>query len=169
MALQARSMPRMLLARSLPVLVLLLLVVFLRVPMVPVWQGALVPDAALIYVFYFVLHRPSRAPLWLVFLVGLVIDLVDGTPLGLSAVIYFRSANLILSQRIFFRHRSFAVTWIGFAVIALMAKALEWAALMLVMRQVLAPQPLITEMFATVLAYPILAWIFARVDRGWLR
>ena len=59
------------------------------------------------------LLRPSLA-----FGLGLLQDLLSGTPLGMTPMIYVLVYWVVLTQRRFFLGTSFAMLWFGFALIA---------------------------------------------------
>ena len=141
-----------------------LLILVLRIPFVSGGAGAFIPDVALILVYYYTLHRPSVVPHWMIFLLGIFVDLMDGAPVGSSSMVLLLSATLLHNQRRFFMNRQFTVTWVGFAVVCIGAKALSWAILSLAYWQVLLPMPILLQMLASILSFPIFGWILGRFE-----
>ncbi len=107
---------------ALTVVLLLLCTLPLRVPAFNV----LIPSLPLIAVFYWVLYRPDLMPAGAAFAIGLVEDGLSGTPIGVSAMVLTCVHAGVTVQRRFFAGKSFAIVWLGFAVVATLAFFLAW-------------------------------------------
>ena len=128
------------------------------------------PSFALMAVFHWTIYRPDLLPQSAVFVLGLLLDLLSGTPyLGVSALTLLLARSAVLVERRYFVGRTFAVLWLGFLVLAAGAYALGWAGVSLLRGEVLGTPPFIFEAALTVACYPVGAYVFARLQRTFVR
>ena len=99
-----------------PTLLIIILVVVSQIPLQIPNAGPVFPDIVLIAVYYWAVHRPDLMPFWVVFLIGLLQDLLGGDALGVSSMIYLAVFWTVAAQQRFFMSRSFGVIWAGFAL-----------------------------------------------------
>ena len=86
---------------------------------VPIQQyGAVASAAALMSIYYWTVYRDNLMPAVAVFTIGLLQDILGGTPLGLSALVLLLGYALIRSQQRFLQGKSFIVHWAGVVVFA---------------------------------------------------
>ena len=79
-----------LLGRSfVPFLVTLMLAILMALPLRLPALSTIMPAFTLIAVYYWAVHKPHLMPLWAVFLIGLVQDLLSGEPLGVAIIVLF--------------------------------------------------------------------------------
>lgn len=140
-------------AASLPGLVLAVFVLLLVVP-APV-PTALIPDFVLILVFLSATYRINVFPIWLAFLLGLLADVLGGTPPGLQAAIFigvhaFARAGHGQSGPLLF-------LWAAFGLLVVAATLFRWAMMSGYYQVWLDPLPLITNMALTTAAFPLAA------------
>src|SRR5579863_9753559 len=77
--------------------------------------AVVMPAFALMAVFHWTVYRPDLLPLSAVFVTGLLLDLLNGTPyVGLSALVFLLGRTAVIGQRKFFVNRAFTVVWVGF-------------------------------------------------------
>ncbi len=152
-----------------PFVATLLLIMLALVPLRLPNAAPVVPWFGLIAVFYWTVYRADLMPPIAVFGVGLFHDFVAATHVGVGALLLLMVHLAVLPQRRFFMSRSFAVTWIGFAVIAAGAMLLLWLLNMLLEGMLLSPAPAAFQFLTTVAAYPPTAWLFTRLQRWLLR
>lgn len=151
---------------------LLLTLLFVMLAMMPFGVPALAPVLpwlALIAVYYWSVHRPDLMPAVAVFAVGLFHDLLAGSALGVGMLVLLLVHAVVMNQRRFFRSQSFLVIWFGFAVVGAGAMALVWLFNAVLAGQLIEASPAAFQYLTTVAAYPLLAWVFARVQRDVLR
>jgi rod shape-determining protein MreD len=96
-------------------------------------------------------------------------DLLTGAPLGLGSAVLLTVWLAVSAQRRFFAHATFAMLWAGFALIAGLAIAVEWAFGSLLQMRLVDPAATVLRFAATVAAYPLLAWAFGRAQQGVLK
>ncbi len=159
-----------LLARRLtPFLITITLVIVAQVPMHLPAAISIAPALALIAVYFWGLHQPDLIPAPVVFLIGLLQDILTGVPFGLNALILLVVYGIVVSQRRFFFGKSFAVLWWGFATLSLVIGALQWIAMSILMGQFLSIGPLLVEYLATAALYPLVAYILVLTHRNILQ
>ncbi|MGH7014137.1 MAG: rod shape-determining protein MreD [Stellaceae bacterium] len=129
--------------------------------------GSIAPGFALMAVFHWTVYRPDLLPLGVVFVAGLLLDLLNGTPyVGLSALALLLVRTGVLSQRRVFSHRPFSVLWLGFFGAAAGAFALEWAFVSLMQFQFMAPRPFVFQTLITAACFPIGSYVLALAHRA---
>ena len=127
------------------------------------------PVPALIAVHYWTVHRPELLPPAAVFSLGLFQDLLGGAPLGLHALVLLVVQGLVFSQRRYLARRPFIVNWWAFMIVAAGAGAFAWVVASLYAGSAIWAKPLVAQYLLNMCTYPILAWIFARVEALLLR
>jgi rod shape-determining protein MreD len=129
-------------------------------------QAQLLPAITLASVFFWSLFRPAAFPPPFVFLLGVLADLMEEMPLGVSVLILLLTQMLVLRSRRALRQQSFLFVWMIFGAVALVATALQWA-LCSVLDWTFFPPA--TGIFAFLLAaglYPLISIAFVHAHRG---
>jgi len=153
-------------ARSVsPFFVTLLLVLLGLVPLRIADLSPIVPALALIGVFFWSVHRPYLMPIWAVFLIGLLQDLLIGSVIGPGIIGLLIAHALVVWQHRFFLAASFAVIWCAFMLVAAAALAATWLLNCIAMLSYVDPAPLFFQYLVTMAFYPCLAWAFLRGQR----
>ena len=116
------------------------------------------PALPMMAIFHWSVYRPDLVPIHAVFTVGLLHDILAGTPLGVSALVYTVVYRGGVGQRRFLHGKSFLVVWLGFAVVALAAQAATWVAVSVMSMSPLIANGLIHQYFVTIGVFPSLAW-----------
>lgn len=127
------------------------------------------PNFGLIAIFLWTLSRPDLLPSSIVFLIGLLQDLLWGGPFGLWAFVFLAGYGLTLSQRTFLIGREFGFTWVGFGLVVVICSFFAWVVTMLFHGQWLAPYPAIVQGVLSAALYPLFArvtpWFVIRIAR----
>jgi rod shape-determining protein MreD len=123
------------------------------------------PFFTLMAVYFWTLHRPELLPFPTVFAAGLLLDLLEGAPLGISSLILLLTHGLVLSQREHLVMRRFTVVWVGFLVVAAAALALTWGVVSLFYGILLDVRAFLFQGLLTVAVYPVVSYLLARVQR----
>ncbi len=123
------------------------------------------PAFALMAVYYWTLHRPDLLPFAAVFLIGLLADLLEGAPLGVSPLILLLAYGLVLSQREYLLMRGFTVIWVGFLVVASAAATLQWGVVSLFYGILVDVRAFLFQGVLTVAVYPVVSYLLTRVQR----
>lgn len=152
-----------------PAAVTVMLVLLGMVPLYIPGYERVVPALALMSVYYWAIHRPDLVRPSAAFAIGLLQDLLSGTPLGMTALVLVLCHWVVMSQRAFFLANSFALLWTGFAFIVLGAAFVEWLAYSILSLRLV---PFLAPLFQAVLTlalFPVFAWLFIRVHRAFLK
>ena len=158
------------LARNLvPFALCAVLVVFSSLPFHIPGYGQVAANFTLMSVFYWAVFRPRLMPLAAVFAIGVLQDIVVGTPLGTNALVLVLVHTLVTQQGRVFRGKSFFVLWWGFGMVALGAGALGWAVITALSLAAIDPTPGFFQFSLTAALFPFPAWLFARTDQAVMR
>jgi rod shape-determining protein MreD len=122
------------------------------------------PDFGYLALIAWRLLRSEPFPAWWAAPLGLVNDLVTGSPIGFSVTIWTASMLVldVLDRRIIFR--DYWVEWGLAAVLLLITESAEWriaAAMGADVPYVRIAPPVLIAVFC----FPITAWLVARIDR----
>lgn len=123
-----------------------------NIPLAPVF-----PLAA---IFFFVLTRPGQMTPVSVFLIGLLQDLLTGSPAGLWALVYLAAYGTTVALRVLFVGRSASAAWPGFLIVAGVSGLAVWLLAMMFYSQYVPVIPIAGQMALTAGLYPAMAWVF---------
>lgn len=157
-------------SRHLVPLTLTLLLVILAV--IPTHAPGLVrigPMLSLISVYYWTVHRPDLMGYGTAFTVGLLEDMLSGTPLGPGALSLLLTQAIVVSQYRFFNAKPFVATWWAFGLVAAGAAAVKWLMVSAVVGVLAEPEAPFYAYLMTVAFYPVVAWALARAQIVFLR
>ncbi len=147
---------------------------FVLVSVVPVQIpgfAAVTPSFALMAVFHWTIYRPDLLPLTAVFVLGLLLDLLNGTPyLGVAALTLILARTAVLNGRRYFVNRDLrrAVARLpGGRRGRLCLRAGRSSACSTA--SVLGTSPFIFEAALTVACYPVGSYILVRLHRAFVR
>jgi len=143
-----------------------LLFVFLGVVVWPLpYLGAVAPPLGLIALYYWAIHRPDLLRPGMVFVIGLLNDVINMLPLGLSALLFVAAHQLVLRQRRFFAGHSFFMMWFGFILMIVIVMMSEWVLLCLARWQFLPFMPVLAQCLLAILFFPLPCWLLIRLQR----
>ncbi len=129
-------------------------------------QAELQQAVALACVFFWSLFRPASMSPPVVFLLGLLVDLLGYAPPGVAVLVLLVAHGLALRWRRYLVRQGFLLVWLVYITVAAGAATLSWALVSLLTFRLL---PLTPALFQTVLSaatYPLLAAIFIRAHRN---
>jgi rod shape-determining protein MreD len=152
-----------------PFAVTVALMLFGMVPLRLPSYAAVAPMLPLMALYYWVIHRPDLLRPSVAFGLGLLQDLLSGTPLGMTPLIYVLVYWVVLTQRRFFLGTSFTMLWFGFALIALGASVVGWLAWSILNLRLLSPDPALMQAVMTIAVFPVFGWLFIRIHRAFLQ
>jgi rod shape-determining protein MreD len=145
------------------------LVILSVIPLQVPGFARVVPFLALIAVHHWTIYRPDLMPSYAVFLIGILQDLLSGTPLGVHAVVFLLVYGVVLWQRRFFVGKAFVITWLGFSIVSAVAALLTWALISAYYVSLVDPRALVYQYSLTLGFFPILAWVFLRWQQAFLK
>lgn len=152
-----------------PVALTLLFIMASMVPLRMPGLSPVVPSLGLISVYFWVVHQPDLMPGWVVFLIGLTVDLLTGGPLGVNVFVLLMLYAALATQHRVFTNGSFMLMWLIFLPVAAGVFLLTWIFSCLIAGTFIGPEPVVFQYLTTVAFYPCLAWVFAQAQRAFLR
>ncbi len=150
---------------AITMLLVLLGAIWLPVPQI----SAIAPSFALMAIFYWTIHRADLMPAAGVFALGLLQDILEGTPLGLSALVLLLGYALVRSQRRFLKDKSFVVHWAGFVVFALAVGLGKWIMMMMLNGLFIDLWPIVFRLIMEIALYPCMAWLLLKAQHAFLQ
>ncbi|MFY7960701.1 MAG: rod shape-determining protein MreD [Elsteraceae bacterium] len=111
------------------------------------------------------IYRPDLLPPPAIFAIGVLEDLASGATLGGSALVLLGAYALVLNQRRLFLGKPFALTWVGFIMVAALAAFVSWATTSLLALKFLRASEPFLRFAATSTMFPLLVWFFIRTHR----
>lgn len=157
------------LRQAAPSLATFLLVLLSVTPLPIPSYGAVAPVLPMIAIYYWAAHRPDLLPFGVVFVAGLLLDILAGGPLGLHSFVFLICQFLVVTQRRLLVGQPFLFLWCGFVVVHLLATFLEWMAFGIYANDIQPiGSPLISALI-TMALFPMIAWLLLQMQRGLLR
>ena len=129
-------------------------------------QPALLPGAALASVFFWSVFRPASMPAPMVFLLGLLLDLLTLSPPGIAILTLLIVHAVGLGGRHRLARQGFVLVWLVFVLVAAGAIALDWALSCAFTLRLLPPQPAVLALALAAGLYPLLSALFTWAHRG---
>jgi rod shape-determining protein MreD len=130
------------------------------------YLGPVMPPLAFVALYYWSTHRPDLFPPGAAFALGIVNDIINDFPLGVSAFLFTLAHQVIWRQRRFFSGHSFFMLWSGFALAATVMMIAEWILLSLVRWQAMPPFPVLVQTVMAVVLFPLPCWAMIRLQRS---
>jgi rod shape-determining protein MreD len=125
-------------------------------------QAQLQSALALGCVFFWSLFRPASLPPALVFLLGILSDLLGYAPIGIGVLTLLITHGLAMLWRRVLTRQGFMSVWLAFVAVAAGAAALQWALTALLTFRQLPPGPALFQAALAAGLYPLLAVLLAR-------
>jgi len=122
------------------------------------------PLIPVLCVYYWAVHRPDMMGYFGGFTLGLLDDILMGTPLGVGSLVLLSVQWVIVTQYRFFVGKPFMVTWWVLALVALGALLMKTLAIAVLTGHLASPLALLATYALTMLLYPILAWVFGHTQ-----
>lgn len=126
----------------------------------------IMPTWPLIAIFLWSGLRPQFMPPIAVFAIGLTQDLLTGAPMGVWALSYLVSIAVFRFRGEDGMPRDLPPIFLRFAGTLLLAHAIAFAAGSFALEQMADIRPLLTEIVATILMFPLLAYLVLRRRRS---
>ncbi len=146
--------------RSFPASIAVILLLIASAPLGLPGQAELQATMALSCVFFWSLFRPDSMPPPVVFLLGLLTDLLGYAPPGVGVLTLLLVHGLALHWRRVLVRLGFLLVWFTFMGVASAAAALEWALTSLLTFRLLPPGPALFQCALGAGIYPLLAVVF---------
>lgn len=128
-------------------------------------QAQLQPAIALACVFFWSLFRPASMSPPIVFMLGLLSDLLELTPPGISVLVLLTVHGLAVRLREI-AGQGFLLVWLAFVAVAALAAAVGWALNSVLMFRLLPVPAALFQFGLSAGLYPALAALFTIAHRG---
>ncbi len=149
--------------RFVPFGVTLLLMLFAMTPTYIPGLSHITPMYALMAVYFWSIYRPDLLGYGATFGIGVLEDLLAGTPLGSGALILLLCQRVVFHQQKFFNNKPFGIIWLAFAVVATGAGLLRWICVGLAAASGFTPiGQMLTATLMTIGLYPVIGWLLAK-------
>jgi len=142
---------------SFPTCMTVLLMLLIEAPVGVSGQQALLPATAICGVWFWSLMQPDCLPPPVVFLIGLLLDLLGYLPPGVGVLTLLCVHGVALTLRRMLAQRGFVWIWCVFALVAAGASLLIWLLVMLLTLRLFSPSPALFGASLTIAIYPLLA------------
>ena len=142
-----------------------LLMLLAGVPLGIVGQAALLPALSFASVYFWSLLRPAAMSQPLVFLVGLLFDLLGYLPLGVGPLTLLIVYGLVQRWRTWLMAQGVGAGWVVFILFASGAAAVSWILASMLSFRLLPPAPALLGPLLAAALYPVLAMLFLRAHR----
>lgn len=129
-------------------------------------QAVLLPTMSLICVWFWSLHRPAAMPPPVVFLLGVLLDLLAYSPLGAGVLTLLTTHGIAVRAREFLMQQGLVAGWIAFCLVETGAAALGWALVALLTFRLISIGPALFQAVLGAALYPVLAILMARAHRS---
>lgn len=140
----------------LPLVVIIFLTLVQIVPFTAGNFGEIRPNFLLMVAFYLAILRPHALSPLVLFLLGIFVDFMTGTIVGLTPCLLVATSMVTASQRRLFLSRSFAVIWWGFLVILGFSGLVQFLAFSLYAGAFVPLWPLIAQGLVSALCFPFI-------------
>jgi rod shape-determining protein MreD len=129
------------------------------------FSAMLKPDFVLAAVFYWAVFRPTLMPPAATFALGLLMDLLSGTPAGFYALTYVAVHWIIRDQRRFLMGQPYMTMWTGYAIVCVATGIMQWllfAAIQFTIPDIL---PLLFKTAMGIVTFPVLVLLLLASHR----
>ncbi len=123
------------------------------------------PMYALAAIYFWTIYRPDLVGYGTAFGIGVLEDLLTGTPLGCTALVMLVCQQVVLHQQKFFNAKPFGIFWTAFATLALGAGLLRWLCVGMFATSGFTPiGDVLISAAMTAAFYPLIAWVLAQTQ-----
>lgn len=123
------------------------------------------PHMAILLCCFWSMHYPHAWPLWFVFILGLLQDVLSGTALGAQALLLMFACTMLVRQARRMNRQNFRMVWTEVMVVSAIYMSVLWLVMSWVAREWLPLWPVVKEVFFTALFYPLVHIILTPILR----
>lgn len=125
------------------------------------------PPLALLAIFFWGVYRPELLPPLAVAILGLMLDVLTGAPLGQYMLIFLLVQASLISQRQLFLAHNFFILWWGFAITAALAGLVSWIIGSISLKTMMPLEDIAVQAAIGIALFPVIAALSHRLLR-WL-
>jgi rod shape-determining protein MreD len=152
-------------ASLLPVATMVLATILSLQPINLRGYAALTPAFAAMVAYHWTIYRPDLLPPAVLFIIGMVQDLLCGSAPGVTALLLLLARSLVLKFRHHFLHRPFVFVWAGFTLLTGGVTLFQWTVYSLLAAELLDIQATVFRALLTVSIFPIASFLLGRSQR----
>lgn len=153
-------------ARFLPVATTLLAAVISVLPLQIPGYPALTPVFTLMAAYHWTIYRPDLLPPLALFAIGLIEDLLAGSPIGVNALLLLLTRVAVLGYRRFFVNRNFPFVWTGFTLLTALAMLGLWGVHCVLDLSLLDFRMAVIRAALTIAMFPVASFMLGRAQRA---
>ena len=120
-------------------------------------ESALLPTVTVTCIWFWSLYRPGAMSPPIVFLIGLLLDLLGYLPPGVGALTMLATYGVAQRLRRFLSRRGFATIWLIFTTLACCVAVFNWALVSLLTLSLEPTSPVLFEAVLAAAMYPVVA------------
>lgn len=139
-----------------PFMTVLFLIIIMVLPYNIPLLSDIMPFLTLIGVYYWSVFKPELLPIGVVFILGLLQDVLLGSPLGLMPLLLIVVQQFIHVQGRQFLERDFLFNWFVFVMIVIGFGFLNWGIASLYIKTFLEYWSVLGQIFLTIAFYPVI-------------
>jgi rod shape-determining protein MreD len=128
--------------------------------------AALAPAFTLMATYHWTIYRPDLLPAPLLFLIGVIQDLLSGGLLGVTAVTLLLARAIVVPHRHYFVDRPFPFIWAGFTLLTGGAMLFSWTLHSLLAAELLELRGPVLRAVLTISVFPIASFLLTRSQRA---
>lgn len=144
---------------TVPFLTILMLIILMVLPYNIALISDIMPFLTLIAVYYWSVFKPEFLPIWVVFVLGALQDILMGSPLGLMPLLLIIVQQFIFFQGRQFLERDFIFNWVVFVMLVFGFGIASWAITSLYFRALLDYWDVLGQILMTIAFYPVITWL----------
>ena len=129
-------------------------------------QAELQASVAVASVFFWSLFRPAAMLPLIVFLIGLLEDLLGYAPPGVGVLSLLLVHGIAMRWRRLLTRQSFLLVWLAFAGVGAGAAVLQWAMMAVLTWRLLPPGPVLFQALVAAGLYPGLVTLLTRAHQS---
>lgn len=142
-----------------PFMTVLLLIIIMILPYNIAMIGDIMPYLTLTGVYYWSVFRARRLPIWTVFILGILQDILLGSPLGMMSLLLIVVQQVIFIQGRHFLERDFVFNWFVFVMLTFGFGIASWAIASLYISEILDYLSVLGQVLMTIAFYPVITWL----------
>jgi len=153
-------------ARMLPAATTLLAALISVLPVRIPGYAALTPVFTLMAVYHWTIYRPDLLPPLALFAIGLIEDLLAGSPVGINALMLLVTRSAVLGNRRYFVNRQFPFVWSGFTLLTVLVMSALWVLHCILNLSLLDFRNTVIRAALTIAIFPVASFLLGRAQRA---
>lgn len=113
------------------------------------------PSFMVMVIFYWSIYRPTLIPSWMAFIMGIILDLVTGMPVGLSACLFVIIQRILIDQRLTFTGQAFLTVFFGYISVSVFFYGAQWLVFGLINSYFVSYELMLGKMIMALIFFPV--------------